>query len=59
MYTEPCLCGKELAVIDSVEQSASLKANIHSTRQEIPYLLWNSNVRRCAHKNLLPVPVLS
>ena len=43
----------------SMEQSPPLEANIFSTSQEIPCVLWNQNVHYHIHNCPLPVTILS
>ena len=43
----------------SMEQSPPLEANIFSTSQEIPWVLWNPNVHYHIHNCPLPVTILS
>lgn len=55
-----CMGYKQLNVtIHITIQSPSLKVNSCSATQEIPYLLWDSEVHESAHKSPLLVPVLS
>jgi len=42
-----------------MEHSPSWEVNSHSASQEIPHLLWNSNVYYRFHKSLPLVPILN
>jgi len=41
-----------------MEQSTFLEANLFSASQEIPRILWNSNVHYRIHKCPPPVPII-
>jgi hypothetical protein len=43
--------GSKTTNTDCIQQSSSWEANIHSTTQQIPYLLCNSKVQCRVHKN--------